>query len=113
MRRKIHKINGITIGYSDWEQSRTYRIIAEVKEKEAIRRNINETDVEIIIPRTLVIYNEDTNKEKEKKLSPKKEIIKGYYTIKTDYKEEICKKWYEDKDNQIIYYKHYASKRFI
>ena len=51
------------VGYSDWEQSRTYRIIAEVKEKEAIRRNINETDVEITIPRILVIYNEDTNKE--------------------------------------------------
>jgi len=55
MRRKIHKINGITIGYSDWEQSRTYRIIAEVKEKEVIRRNINETDVEITIPRILVM----------------------------------------------------------
>ena len=99
------------VGYSDWEQSRTYRIIAEVKEKEAIRRNINETDVEIIIPRTLVIYNEDTNKEKEKKLSPKKEIIKGYYTIKTDYKEEtkieLVKSDMKDKDNQIIYYKHY------
>ena len=66
IRRKIHKINGIIVGYSDWEQSRTYRIIAEVKEKEAIRRNINETDVEIIIPRTLVIYNEDTNKEVKK-----------------------------------------------
>ena len=76
-----------------------------------------ETDVEIIIPRTLVIYNEDTNKEKEKKLSPKKEIIKGYYTIKTDYKEEtkieLVKSDMKDKDNQIIYYKHYASKRFI
>ena len=75
MRRKIHKIDGIIVGYSDLEQSRTYSIIAEVKEKEAIRRNINETDVEIIIPRILVIYNEDTNEEKEKKLSPKKEII--------------------------------------
>ena len=93
------------------------RIIAEVKEKEAIRRNINETDVEIIIPRILVIYNEDINKEKEKKLSPKKEIIKGYYTIKPDYKEEtkieLVKSDMKDKDNQIIYYKHYASKRFI
>ena len=48
------------------EQSRTYSIIAEVKEKEAIRRNINETDVEITIPRTLIIYNEDTNKEVKK-----------------------------------------------
>ena len=66
MRRKIHKIDGIIVGYSDWEQSRTYRIIAEVKEKEAIRRNINETDVEITIPRTLIIYNEDTNKEVKK-----------------------------------------------
>ena len=72
MRRKIHKINGITIGYSDWEQSRTYRIIAEVKEKEVIRRNINETDVEITIPRTLIIYNEDTNKEVKKIYHQKK-----------------------------------------
>ena len=66
MRRKIHKINGIIVGYSDWEQSQIYSIIAEVKEKEAIRRNINETDVEITIPRILVIYNEDTNKEVKK-----------------------------------------------
>ena len=51
------------VGYSDWEQSGTYNIIAEIKEKEAIRRKINETDVEITIPRILVIYNEDTNKE--------------------------------------------------
>ena len=72
MRRKIHKINGITIGYSDWEQSRTYSIIAEVKEKEAIRRNINETDVEITIPRILIIYNEDTNKEVKKIYHQKK-----------------------------------------
>ena len=27
MRRKIHKINGIIVGYSDWEQSQIYRIM--------------------------------------------------------------------------------------
>ena len=116
MRRKIHKIDGKFVGYSDWEQSRTYSIIAEVKEKEAIRRNINETDVEITMLRILVIYNEDTNKEVKKNLSPKKEIIKGYYTIKTDYKEEtkieLVKSDMKDKDNQIIYYKHYIIKNF-
>ncbi len=72
MRRKIHKIDGIIVGYSDLEQSRTYSIIAEVKEKEAIRRNINETDVEITIPRILIIYNEDTNKEVKKIYHQKK-----------------------------------------
>ena len=72
MRRKIHKINGIIVGYSDWEQSQIYSIIAEVKEKEAIRRNINETDVEITIPRILIIYNEDTNKEVKKIYHQKK-----------------------------------------
>ena len=60
------------VGYSDWEQSQTYSIIAEVKEKEAIRRNINETDVEITIPRILIIYNEDTNKEVKKIYHQKK-----------------------------------------
>jgi hypothetical protein len=60
------------VGYSDWEQSQTYSIIAEVKEKEAIKRNINETDVEITIPRILVIYNEDTNKEVKKIYHQKK-----------------------------------------
>ena len=87
------------------------RIIAEVKEKEAIRRNINETDVEITIPRILIIYNEDTNKEVKKIYHQKNEIIKGYYTIKPDYKEEtkieLVKSDMKDKDNQIIYYKHY------
>ena len=66
--------------------------------------------------RILVIYNEDTNKEVKKNLSPKKEIIKGYYTIKTDYKEktkiELVKSDMKDKDNQIIYYKHYIIKNF-
>ena len=104
------------VGYSDWEQSGTYNIIAEIKEKEAIRRKINETDVEITIPRILVIYNEDTNKEVKKNVSPKKEIIKGYYTIKPDYKEEtkieLVKSDMKDKDNQIIYYTHYIIKKF-
>ena len=71
IRRKINKIDGIIVGYSDGK-SRTYRIIAEVKEKEAIRRNINETDVEITIPRILLIYNEDTNTEEEKNYHQKK-----------------------------------------